>query len=251
MMRSMNSHAADELHALRARAYGPDADIHDDDEALWHLEELEALAGQRLVEQPQEVEGLDAAASSSADDELIDPDPSEDSAPLVTAPPRGRRRLVLWWIASLLVAVVATAVVTGIVSKRVQADPRQVATLGVDLGIGFPRFLGLQNQDGRVFTPFHGLLPVASTGGWMGSNDDQCLAVMESTKVVADADSYGGPIFFGCAAGSFPATVQIKVGADSPQELQDAFPRGTALQFVLGPTEVTVLIDEGLVAAAQ
>ena len=251
MMRSMNSHAADELHALRARAYGPDADIHDDDDALRRLEELEALAGQRWVEQPQEVQERDTAASSSADDGLIDATPTDDSAPLVTAAPRARRRLVLWWIASLLVAVVATAVVTGVVSKRAQADPREVATLSVDLGTGFPRFLGLQNQDGRVFTPFRGLLPVASTGGWMGSNDDQCLAVMESTKVIVDADSYDGPIFFGCAAGSFPATVQIKVGAESPQELQDAFPRGTALQFVLGPSEVTVLIDEGLVAAAE
>lgn len=271
----MNSDATDELHALRTRAYGPDADIHGDEQAVRRLQELEELAGERRAYQqrateptasapiaiapadtapadtartavePTAIERTDAAAS---DTPAVEPVASEGdpASPTVDASPSRRRRLILWWIGSLLVAVVATAAVTAVVSRRVQADPREVARLGVDMGAGFPRFLGLQNQDGRVFTTFYGLLSVASTGGWMGGADDQCLAVMDSAKVIADSDSYDGSIFFGCAAGSFPATVQIKVNADSPEQLQDAFPIGTALQFILGSSGVTVLSDDVL-----
>ncbi|MEZ3161135.1 hypothetical protein AB1K54_11425 [Microbacterium sp. BWT-B31] len=45
----MDTAALDELRALRTRAYGPSADIHDDAEALRRLGELEALNGRRVA----------------------------------------------------------------------------------------------------------------------------------------------------------------------------------------------------------
>ncbi len=59
------------------------------------------------------------------------------------------------------------------------------------------------------------------------------------------ADSWGveGPIYSGCQVGGFPGTVEIPLTADAPDELREAFPDATALQFVLDGDRVGVFLD--------
>lgn len=71
----------DELRRLRARAYGPAADIHDDAAALRRLRELEALHDER------EPARADAATPVPARTPLRDASPSPSPSANVQAPP--------------------------------------------------------------------------------------------------------------------------------------------------------------------
>lgn len=251
----MTSRDADELHALRTRAYGPHADIHDDEDALRRLQQLEAATVQRSADEPDAQVMPDAAASVDpipADaDADADPDLDTDADAALSAiePPgpatvRRPKRLALWWTASLLVAVVVAVSVTAFVSRRVQADPREVAVLGVDLAYDVPDFYGA-DAESVGFASFHGLRVISTTIPWMGSVVDRCVSVFDESKVVITSNSITGEMWSGCGAGAFAPTVEIKIGPDMPEELRATLPVGTALQFVLDGSEVIVLSDRG------
>jgi hypothetical protein len=76
--------------------------------------------------------------------------------------------------------------------------------------------------------------------------------IVETSMITDEPNSFGGAIYNGCAAGKFPATVEILIDDENlqnlPDELLDAFPEGTALQFVLDGDEVIVLSDQVLSA---
>lgn len=170
-----------------------------------------------------------------------------------------KKRLVLTWIASLGVAILVTATVTGFVSRRVQADPREVAVLGVNALAQWPEIFGVYNDDGEreqgfpeggaAFERFYGMIAFRLPDGMYSYRpDESCLVVVDAEKIYENSNSYDAPVFNGCAAGTFAATAEIVVTSGSPQnlpdELLDAFPEGTALQFVLDGDEVVVLSDQ-------
>ncbi len=248
----MTAHDADELRALRTRAYGPDADIHDDEAALRRLQQLEAAAVERVgksVDAPvpqEESERTDAAASDDAPRADVDTDADAAESTAAERPAstivRRPKRLALWWIASVLVAVVVAVSVTAFVSRRVQADAREVAVLGVDRAYAIPDFYGSDSQS-LGFVPLHGLRVISTTAPWMGSVVDGCVSVFDESKVVISSDSIRGELWSGCGAGAFEPTIEIKVTPEMPAELRAAFPVGTALQFILDGSEVIVLSD--------
>jgi hypothetical protein len=275
----MDDQLIDELRMLRSRAYGPAPDIHDDPSALSRLQELERLARGPAIEQLPPRPPLPAAPLPMATPLPDLPEASAEAAPPVPAEPvidaadenpieepaRRRKwtkkRLAIAWLASLGVAILVTATVTGFVSRRIQADPREIAVLGVDAFAEWPGMFGSYTEDGErepgvpeggmAFQAFHGLSLFRTQNGMFAYGSDQtCLLVVESSKIDNDSDSFEGFVLNGCEAGVFPATVEMVVAEksplDLPDELLDTFPEGTALQFVLDGDEVIVLSDQVL-----
>ncbi len=274
----MDDQLLHELKTLRARAYGPDSDIHDDPSALTRLQDLEQLArGSAPAQLPPKppVPPLPPLPAPSASTPL--PESSVEAEPIapiesgpadaVRAPadqPARRRtwtkrRVLIAWGASLALAILVTATVTGFVSRRVQADPREIAVLGVDPFAEWPGIFANYTESGvrestddpeggAAFHAFHGLSFFKMRNGMFAYTPDQaCLMVVDSSKIDSESNSFEGTMFSGCGAGVFPATVEIIVTAGPqqlPDELLEAFPEGTALQFVLDGDEVVVLSDQ-------
>lgn len=247
----MHSETGDELRALRQRAYGPNADVADVAAALLRLRELET------DDQP-----VNAALQDGGERPSLPP--SDDQQPLLTpdlvplAKPRRaalRWRTPLLWAASVLVAVLVTALGTAVISnaviQRVQVDPQgvgatQVTRLSQDPDIEIPIFFtGGKGTEAQAFTRFSGLQVLLLSGDrWgPGGNDDKCILVTQVADfLTATEDSYIGQTFAGCAANAFPATVEIRVTGDMPAELREAYPEGTALQFVFDKAGSDVVV---------
>lgn len=288
----MDDQLLQELTTLRARAYGPGSDIHDDPAALNRLQDLEELArgaaspaksvpAEQVLPPKPPLPAVatplpDASPAPLAQPALPTqpalpeqptplPQPTPSPADSVSATEGARRtpwtkkRLALTWLASLGVGILVTATVTGFVSRRIQADPREIAVLGADAFGEWPGIFSSYTDNGEreegvpdggmAFASFHGLSAFRMPDGIYSYGSDQtCLMVLPTEKIDQESNSFDGPIFNGCSAGIFPATVEIVVAPDSsgqlPDELVDAFPEGTALQFVLDGDEVVVLSDQ-------
>ncbi|MGP3534677.1 hypothetical protein ACTU3I_07770 [Microbacterium sp. RD1] len=246
-----------ELRSLRARAYGPDADIHTDPAALARLAELEdalrpapspptdppALASTPTAGPP----ASPPAANEAAPTESGTPPPAGSPAPAPTKPPRGRRRLAIAWAVSLVAALVIGAVAASTTVRLVSRDAgaAQVAALELSEPTAWPGFLGPQADDARVSQDFFGMTAVTTTeGSWFGG-EDPCLVVMPTEQFESDSDSFSGPQYFGCGAGAFAATVQFTVDTEQPLPLRSRFAVGSSLQFVFDGDRVGVFSDAG------
>ncbi|WP_409047499.1 hypothetical protein AB2L57_15370 [Microbacterium sp. HA-8] len=272
----MDESTVSELRALRARAYGPEADIADDPARLRRLEELEAIARASRYSAGRDEPAAEpdpavpVVAGTSADaggprhrapepgwEAEAGPEPTPSAVQSDATPTRGeqrRSRLVIAWVASLVIAVLITAIVTGVVSRRVQADPREVGVLGIDTFAELPEiFAGWQcggpdcdpeDVAGEAFAGFFGLAIYRMPGGWTGGRvGDECLLIMDAASIEPESNSFSGPIYSGCAAGGFAATVQLSVTSELPDELRDEFAEGTGLRFIEDGDEVVVLSD--------
>ena len=286
----------DELRALRERAYGPDADIHDDPVALARLQELQiqdqaARAAARAAVPSSRASGA-APADDDSDGRATDAasrgesfdrglgataststlsvpgelrTPGTDADPLTTpdresgpagtpsaaadpaAPTDGedaadpeesgeavprpwwRRRIPVLWAASVVAGVL---VGVGLTLGTQAIEAGRIAVLQEDAAAEWPEEWFGSQQGGRVFDEFHGLTVLVFPQS-IGFDDSQtCLYVV--------TDRGGGYGAGSCGAGSFPATASLEVGSLSPDELRDAFPDGTALQFVHEGSTVSV-----------
>lgn len=253
----------DELRSLRARAYGPGADIHRDPRALQRLRELEGSVARRQPDHSDaRVEPVSAPVAHRA---RVDAE-TEHVAPEVEVEvehpayksfrPLSRVRRSSWLIAlatTLIVAVVAAALV---LVQRVQIDPlqvgaTQVARLSLDATYDIPGFFAgfaTAGRDVQAFQEFHGIRAVVTTGEvFVSGSDDDCLSVYSAAIVTnSDLNSFGGRILVGCAAGPFPAMTQVRSDdQEFPDQLQSAFPGSTAFQFVYDPANNEVVVFAG------
>ncbi|WP_438353028.1 hypothetical protein [Microbacterium sp. CJ88] len=255
----MTATELEELRVLRERAYGPDADIHDDADALQRLRQLEESARPSVEATPSAPEPAttpdEAADTSSTEDATGVPEVAgeEDEA---SAPPVPARRLAraiafarstrggrILAGAAILVVVLVVAATALTVVQRVQTAPlapnaEQVVRLGVDANFAAPKFLDGARPDGGQllgYREYGGLRAVLIPHGgfWYGPGTGVCVVVMQAADVAASTDnSFPGSIWGGCAAGAFPATAQFVVTADASEEVRSMFPIGTALQFI-------------------
>ncbi|GAA4349191.1 hypothetical protein GCM10023087_14610 [Microbacterium rhizosphaerae] len=261
----MTDAVPDELGALRERAYGPSADIHEDPEAMRRLEELEAAQSPSRYERtdagPREVVGVRPSSpppivsSESPDADQTDRslEPGDDAPTPVAAPPGGvSPRLWRWvpalWIVSILVAFGIGAAATSIWAvtafapiTRGPAIPHHVAVLSEAPDPAPSGTLGLSGL--RSFGDFYGLSILSPSPGTIGPRSSRCLIVMKTADYQDSASDVRGPVNFSCSAGRFPATVVMSVEADAPTELRAIFRTGTALQFVLDGSRVGVFTD--------
>lgn len=253
----MDPQAVAELRTLRARAYGPDADIFGDAAALERLDELEARALTRpappaaptaeettapehpapVVDDGRIEQIPDAAASDLVHDAVF-----EDAPP--ARPRRTRRRLILTWIGSLLVAVVITSFVTSFVTRRSGYDAPVEGVLVEDPSFDWEAMSG---ENTSAYAEFYDLRVISFSGdrigrGQSGSAVETCLQIFDSTGIDPLTSTYSGDSsFFGCGTQDFPPRAIVTVSDRSPQALRDRYAVGTSLAFVLEGAEITVL----------
>ncbi|HKP08487.1 MAG TPA: hypothetical protein VJU58_14635 [Microbacterium sp.] len=221
MSHDLADDSAAELDALRLRAYGPDADIDDDPQALSRLRELEAQA---IGEPGPDAPALAAAPPATEEDEPV-------TAAVARAPWWERHRALLWG-GSLLVAVLV-----GAAAASVQLTPgrEQVAVLGEDVDGPWPEQMwGAQPPDGVTFDEYLGLTAIASARDFGNGTHSTCLWVYDSQSVNFGLSAGS------CAAGSAPTSTTIAVTSQAPQALLEEFAEGTTLQFVRDGDRVIV-----------
>lgn len=282
----MSTAADDELRVLRARAYGPTADIEDDPAALRRLQQLEgrrqskavaedvvppAPVGERIDAEPLSVaeplvrtrrssrqpedaedDALDVFAASTDDTAEASP-PTAEPAERLAAWFSDRTTRILWVLAIVAAAVMSAAVTFAVVKVTPVASSSgapQIAALDATSNLVIPAgWMGV-GPSSAVYD-FYGLVIVESAGGYYnGSVGTDCLTVARADQVPDEEDfdssngwTYDGPMYTGCAVGTFPATVEVPFDSNLPRELTDRFPSGTALQFVYDGERVGVFLD--------
>jgi hypothetical protein len=107
-----------------------------------------------------------------------------------------------------------------------------VAVSGARLPAGFAA------TSGARASAYEGLTLVAVDDGAR-----PCLYVVRSDDLVADSDAVSGPVYSGCGAGSFPATVVLPLTDFMPESLRKKHPASDALRFTLHGDQVDVRAD--------
>lgn len=234
----------EELRILRARVYGPDADV--DPEAVRRLQELEAARRPRIAPREEQI--------------VVVPIPEEAAVPVEPVEPLSRellRRVTSASPSTVIIAVgvvvFAALVVTALaLVQRVQADPfevgaEQVARLGVDTSFRMPdMFRGGPNGDidAQGFQQFHGLRAVVTGSGFFGAGTNSpCLAVYPDSAIESpEATSFSAPLIGGCQMAGFPAIAQFESDlVGFPEELVEAYP-DHGLQFVYDQANNEVVV---------
>ena len=265
----MTDDAAAELRALRARAYGPDADILRDPVAYDRLQELEEQlrSEQRAPERsggvgdappatPVDGEGATSSASTAPSTDGTESSsaaaPSSDDrgsrsgerapwSPLTRVPPLAR---VFWGASVLAAAALAGSVTWGFASIPVISEgsgARQIAALDAVQSVDLPPFSGDPETPSTAFQ-FAGytLMTVVNS---TDDIDSECLVAFSSENVDEESGFPNGPTYYGCGAGAFPPAASVPIHAGSPAEARERFGEGAALQFVLQDDRVGVFID--------
>lgn len=155
------------------------------------------------------------------------------------------RQAVWLWIASAAVIAFAASAVTMTVGVH---EVRQIAVLQVDEEFVAPGYFGFDSEHVIGYRSFSGLTAIRVDGEWVGlGSGRECLYVIRTEDVDAESDalslsfSAGGPVY-GCTAGDLPALIQLEVTEEAPEELRQALPGGTGLQFVLDGDRVIVRV---------
>ncbi|WP_372969302.1 hypothetical protein [Microbacterium sp.] len=269
----MDAAADRELRELRARAYGPYADIASDPVAQLRLQELESSRSSaqaaRASRKPVAEDRAAAAEShpgTDVDDASADPHADEDSFwegedPLAEGAGEAgflTRWRGLLWVASVVASAALAAAVTytlaSIPAVSASADAPQIATLELTrTGAVPPGWFGAEEDVAAA--EFYGLT-IYETPGWVSesgdrSSENRCLNILRSEDLPTDEEwdpdgiSQGGVMSAGCSIAAFPATVEMPIDGNTPDELIEKYPSGTALQFVLDGDRVGVFLDRG------
>lgn len=279
----MDATADDELRELRARAYGPRADIASDPAAMRRLQELESArsaASSRRRPGDHAATADSGAGGDTAELRVVHPsaDASRESGDMLDrlgdestweetaspdAPseaPERPGRLARWrvplWVASVVLTAALAAAITyafaSIPPVSSSAGAPQIDTLRLSSARAVPPgWFGAEGD--AVSAEFYGLT-VFATPTWSSesgdrSSDDRCINVVPSDQLPEWRDytetawSFGGQMYSGCGMGVFPATAQVPLGEDAPDELLERYPTGTTLQFVLNGDSVGVFLD--------
>ncbi|MCM3502904.1 hypothetical protein M3667_13595 [Microbacterium sp. P26] len=263
----MDDDVLQELHLLRARAYGPDADIAEDPAAqqrLAQLEEQERLA--RAAPAPAPVDppplpprpAVEAAAAASGTSRPLAAEGAEEapSDEDEEETPRERRPLVrskrsFWaWAISLAavtaLASAATASGLALVPVSTATGAAQVDVLVPDPTATVPSIFGDRGLDSRGYRDYFG---VTAFVGYVqidaSENRSPCLYLLDTDEVDQGGSRgfRGNFVYGGCGAGVFPATVQFVVADGMPAAFVERFPLGTSVQFVFDGENVGVFAD--------
>ena len=264
-----------ELAALRARAYGPDADIHSDAAAMARLRQLEeaerGAAGERVSTAHAEAVDavvVDAATPAGAPWRVASPELAEsdgfggsyESDDFATPQTRDT-----WWmqqprvrIASLLFAAAAMLVATVIVTVSVTAavmnhDSSVVARLDPDPTGEWPAGTPSENvgEGAVLYEPFEGgVVVVAKVPGQRilaGPLNSAAPSITEPELTCMYFTVEEGTFLAGgCAYPGFEPTADLLIGAAGQPSFDTRFPTGTPLRFTL--EDGVVVVRAGTVA---
>ncbi|WP_211160640.1 MULTISPECIES: hypothetical protein [Microbacterium] len=271
-MPDLNDRVDDELRALRERAYGPGADIHDDPVALARLDELErSLSGERpsVAVTPRdpvdpdegdartraEVAVHDGPADPRGDpadprgdpadprDDPVrssdEPAPPADPASAEPARPASRlsRRTKGIWAVSVVAALIAGAALTMATTAAVGG---RVAVLAeADLDEWPDQLFGEPQEGAQVFEELFGLRVLTVPNAW-GSSRHGINCVFVTQVGGSEAGSAGELITTGCGDGHYPPSAAFPVTDASPEALRERFPIGTSLKVVVQGNQAEV-----------
>jgi len=258
-IQDMDDDVREELRLLRARAYGPHADIADDATAVARLRELEDLERQDRLPPAPRVPLTSAAAAAGSRAALVTPDGDGDGdGDGHDDDPRDRPALVgskrrLWvWAASLAVvaalASAATAASLTFVPVTAAAGAPQVDTLVPAPDAAVPPVFGQRTGAERAYENYYGVAAFTGRAPTDATdNRNPCLYLLDADEVGADDTRgfRGNFVYGGCGAGVFPATVQFVVADGMPDAFVQRFPIGTSMQFVFDGENVGVFSDRG------
>ncbi|HET8926776.1 MAG TPA: hypothetical protein VFN24_02990 [Microbacterium sp.] len=234
----MDDTLTDELRTLRARAYGPAADIHDDPAALERLRQLESW-GRTPPRPPDPASSPPAADAGAPNPETADrtpasPPPASPAPAVAPAPPTrrwGRGRLLLVWIATLVAAGLAGAAAASLMPRSESAP---LATLAATQDASWPDFVLGDRPEGAVLFAEHLGVQMIAVPQEVQGGSSVCLYAMSAR------DLPRGAFAVGCGAGPFAPTLTSVVGSDWPAEMLERFPVGSAVQYVLAGDRVLV-----------
>ncbi|MCT9821142.1 hypothetical protein N3K63_12720 [Microbacterium sp. W1N] len=245
---------ASELAALRARAYGADADIHDDPDALRRLTALEE-AGRRartappappLVTTVPRSGGTPRAhrapATATPTDAGASADPDGVDA-LGSAPPENDEPPVRRWrTAALLLACAATAVVTAALTAGVvlplsllagDTSPRPIAVLHVD-----PDAEGDETSPGDGAARYDDFYGMRISSGEYDETGGRCITIMPDAALSGTSTGV-------CSAPGLEPSIDLTVMDGQVGEgVIERYAPGTTLRFTLAGDEVRVYISE-------
>ena len=236
----MDASTKNELRLLRARAYGPASDIHDDPGAVARLDELERLAREPLAPP--------AAAEPAPEPE---PEPTVAARAVAPASPARQARLTArqraWWAGSLLGSAAIGCLIAGVgaLLATVGSPVHQVADLAVDESADAPPYFEQPYRNPAVFDEFFELRPVRLVGPVGGGQEGKCLAIVAASDVTDPDELNPGVFGFTCGVEPFGATAPLLVDERLPAALREQFSDGTALQFELRGDRVRVYSDAG------
>lgn len=244
----------DELRALRERAYGPTADIHEDPAALARLHALEeerahrdaappAPAGIELDTEADIEAGIDADAAPDdplprdtveAEQEPTEPPDAHDGP---TSTRRLARRTVWLWAGSIVAALILGAAIwmatSAIVADRVAVLPE------VDVTEWPTSMFGDPQEGARVFDAFEGIRVLVVPNAWGSPGADiTCLFVVRAAD--EDGSATNEILTTGCGSEAFAPTASFTVTDASPAGLRDRFPAGTGIRVVVEGDEAQV-----------
>lgn len=252
----MDDGVRDELERLRARAYGPDADLADDPVAWDRLRELEeqvrsAPLAPPPAPAPVPLEGPVASAGPEVEDD-DDDDGGADEPPRRRGVTVRSRRGVWAWAVSLAavtaLASAATALGVSFVPVAGAAGAVQVGTLTPDPGADIPAVFGQRTGSERAFQDYFGVTAYVALARTDATDTrNPCLYLLDSDEVGRDDGRAPGGnfVYGGCGAGVFPATVEFVVAEGMPTAFVERFPIGTSVQFVYDGENVGVFSDRG------
>lgn len=266
----------DELRALRARAYGRDADIDGDPAAIARLRALEAQAAPAalVVTAPvREVPVVSVAPAPPVEDAVADAAPDEfgrsgepdhpaephrtaeppaidveNAEPEHPSPSRLRtlftpRPSAPWlWLGAACIALATFGSAAIAVAVR-SADPRLVAEIAVDPDASWPESFGEKGPDAALFEEFAGLT-IARGVEWLAfdESDAMCIVAIDTEELLGDSGGFQIAAW-GCDAGSFPPVIRIEVTSAQPQALRDRFGDGTGLELIMRGDRIEVFAD--------
>lgn len=215
--------AAAELAALRARAYGPDADIHRDPKALARLAELEGLAHADAASALPSEKSSSPILPSAVEGRFLE-------TPAATSPGRRRRRVP---VGAVVGAAAVVGMGLGLVVPWLMA-PKVVAQLHPSSQTGLPFPFG------DDFVPIDPTTLVRyddfdRARVWSADNEDgrKCLFVAGELQWAN-----------GCVAGELEPTVDIDVSEGTESVGFLGLPSGSLVRLVLRGDVVDVWIAE-------
>lgn len=259
-MHRMNADDAGELARLRARAYGPHADISDDPDAVARLAELEGLDRRsRLVANDPSPRSHEGAPPIGTQDPSAPRTGMDSDGSAGDARPRGRwsvpirsRRVFSAWALTIAVAAGASSAVTAagmdIVPVSRSAGVPQIATLAPDEGRALPGAFGPVSSEARAYPDFYGMTAFVSYAQFGPEGERNACIFLVPTATLDELEQGGYSAGFsesGCGAGVFPATLQFVVNSLEPAEFVARFPPGSSVQFVFDGENLGVFSDAG------
>lgn len=257
---AMDTERVDELDVLRARAYGPAADIDDDPAAIRRLEELEGRRTPRAptLDDAKPVEPVEVTPDgTSGTAPTSQPTPPEVALPerapdVIAAPPwRLAPGFKLLWVFTVVAAALIAASITWTVAYlapvAVSSGAEQIATLTPSRNIDIPAGWFGAGASSLTFE-YSGLVLFETSYSINGSGGENCFAIAAKEQLPESTDdpngwSMNGGFWTACGVGAFPATAELSINSSVPGELRSQFPDGSALQFVLDGDRVGVFLD--------